>query len=374
MQSTEQLMTQSTKPYSGKSPPEQTETITGSPDISPNYPELSLDEIHAIAPINRAGGPDLYNHMPTRLIPVEEAKFRKWGYFFQTNPCRYGHVAPRYTSNPRLCVDCNRLKSGKSTIGEKTGIDSRNFRAGTGNANGKIVVKVEKPEEVDAWERRFLEAYAYHKEFKSACEAAKTTEAQVESRIAYSAPFYKAYTALEERLGIKKVNNSDGYIWTKPKHDKLIETYINTGDLATARDAIGVTPFEYFQELARNPIFAERLKEADPLAHLALEERAIQLALAGNDKLLTKVLSVKKPEYKDNIKVDMNIAEKLDDRQLNARLFRLLNKLRPNIIEGTVVDVTETRAITASGTAGRDGSKEEPSEDRPVLQYSEGTG
>lgn len=356
-------MIQDTKPFSGKPPLEPTETTIG-------YPDLSLEDVQAVAPVNRTGGPDLYNHMPTRLIPLEEAKYRKWGYFFQTNPCRYGHVAPRYTSNPRLCVDCNRLKSGKSTIGEKTGIDSRNFRAGTGGANGKIVVKVEKPEEVDAWERRFLEAYAYHKEFKSACEAAKTTEAQVESRISYSAPFRRAYTALEERLGVKKVNSSEGFIWTKEKYDKLIEVYINTGEMASARDSINVTPFEYLQELARNALFSERIKEADPLAHLALEERAIQLALAGNDKLLTLVLGVKKPEYKATTKIDLNVTEKLDDRQLNARLFRLLDKLRPETIEGEVTDVTQERATPAIGTSRGTGSKEESPEDRSVLQYA----
>lgn len=84
---------------------------------------------------------------------------------------------------------------------------------------------------------------------------------------------------------------------------------------------------------------------------MALEDRAYQLALAGNDKLLQKLLSVKKPEYKENIKVDMNVVEKLDDRQLNARLLRLLNKLGPPVIEIEAIDITETRAITASGAS-----------------------
>lgn len=334
-------MTQNlTNPSSGKQSQEQIDT-----GIS--YPVLTIDDIKLIAPINRAGGPDLYNHMPTRMVPVEEAKARGWGYCFSATPCRYGHVAPRYTSNPRKCVDCTRLKAGKGTIGERTGIDNKTGKKGTGGASG-VIVNVQKPAQIDAWERRFLEAYAYHKDFKAACEAISIEESKIEARLAYSGSFRTAYEALEERLGVKKVNSSEGFIWTKEKHDKIIEVYINTGDLATARDSIGVTPFEYFQELARNSNFALRLKEADPLAHLALEERAIQLALAGNDKLLTKVLSVKKPEYRENIKVDMNVTEKLDDRQLQARLSRLLNKLRPDVIEVECTPVTETRAITAS--------------------------
>src|ERR1700733_10650990 len=129
-------MTQDTKPSSGSSPQDTTETAT-------SYPVLTSEDVAAIAPINRSGGPDLYNHMPTRLIPLEEAKYRKWGYFFASNPCRYGHVAPRYTTNHRLCVDCVRLKKGKTSIGEKTGLDHRNFNQ-TGNKG--VVVRVEKQE------------------------------------------------------------------------------------------------------------------------------------------------------------------------------------------------------------------------------------
>lgn len=339
-------------PSSGKQSPEQTGTGT-------SYPALTLDEIKAIAPINRAGSPDLYNHMPTRMIPLEEAKARGWGFFFQNAPCRYGHVCGRYTSNHRKCIDCTRLKAGKGTIGDRTGIDAGNFKKKqTGGASG-IIVKVEKPQQVDTWERRFLEAYAYHKDFKQACETCNLKESQVLARLSYSISFKIAYDSLEERLGIRRVNSSEGFIWTKEKHDKLIEVYINTGDLASARDSIGVTPFEYFQELARNSDFQQRLKEADPLAHLALEERAIQLALAGNDKLLTKVLSVKKPEYKENIKVDMNVTEKLNDRQLEARLFRLIDKLRPvSIIEGTYTDASESGTSSTPRAIGRDGASE----------------
>src|SRR6185437_1020116 len=179
-----------------------------------------------------------------------------------------------------------------------------------------------------------------------------------------------AYSALEERLGIRKVVENENFIWTEEKYDKLIRVYINTGDLATARDSIGSTPFEYFQELSRNPLFAERIKEADPFAHLALEERAIQLALAGNDKLLTKILSVKKPEYKDNVKIDMNVTEKLDDRQLQARLSRLISKLGPGIIDGQFTEVTETRATATIGSSGGTGSKEKSEKDRHLIQHT----
>jgi hypothetical protein len=307
--------------------------------------------------------------MPTRYISLEEAQFRKWPYFYIGTPCRYGHVAPRYTSNARICVDCHRAKTSKPPIGEKTGLDTRHFSR---KNNKQIVVKVEKPQQVDSWEKKFLEAYAYHKDFKAACASTQVAEAQIDARLAYSEVFKKAYDSLEERLGIKKVKDSSGFIWTTEKYNRLIEVYINTGDMATARDAIDVTPFEYFQEIARNIIFAARIKEADPLAHLALEERAIQLALAGNDKLLTKVLSVKKPEYRENIKVDMNVTEKLDDRELNSKLNRLLEKLRPSFIEAEVTDLGASRADPVPRVAGRARKKAQSKEDQPVLQLTSG--
>lgn len=360
-------MNQEVKLSSGK--PLQEQIALGTTSQETIYPSLSLDDIARIAPINRNGGPDLFNHMPTRMVPQEEARARGWGYCFQGTPCSYGHIAPRYASNIRRCIDCARLKQGKSTIGERSGLDGRGLKKPRTNNTG-VVVNVTKPEQIDAWERKFLESYAYHKEFGAACAAVNVTEAQVLARLSYSQTFRGSYELLEGHLGIKRVNSSNGFIWNREKHDKIIEVYINTGDMASARDAIGVTPFEYYQELARNDSFSERIKEADPLAHLALEERAIQLALAGNDKLLTKVLSVKKPEYRENLKVEMNVTEKLDDRQLSAKLLRLVNKLRPAILDGSFEDVTETRAIAAPGTSGRTGETEISEDDGAVLRYA----
>jgi hypothetical protein len=363
-------MTQKQKPSSGNNQQEQIDTEISSEETSNIYPDLTLEEIKAIAPINSKGSPDLYNHMPTRMIPQEEAKYRKWGYFFQSTPCRYGHVAPRYTSNHRLCVDCLRLKSGKTTIGEKTGIRNSSFPGKGGKFGKGVTVKIEKQQQVDAWEKRFLEAFAYHKDFKAACQAVNVTEAQIDARLAHSDIFKKAYDLLQDRINEKKLKDPEVFVWTKEKHDKLIEVFINTGELATARDSIGVTPFEYFQELSRNPIFAERVKEAEPLAHLALEERAIQLALAGNDKLLTKILSVKKPEYKDNIKVDMNVTEKLSDKQLNSKLSYLLNKLGIAPITVEVREIDDSGTNAAPRAIGRSGSEEESEENRPAIQHT----
>src|SRR6185437_4243860 len=136
----------------------------------------------------------------------------------------------------------------------------------------------------------------------------------------------------------------------------FIEIFVDTGDAATARDSIAVTPSEYFREIERNADFEAAVLAATPLAAKALEEKAIQMALAGNDKLLTKVLSAKMPEYRDRVNVDMNVTEKLDDRQLNSRLLRLLGKFQGSIVEGDFQVISE-REDGSSGDAGRVGQE-----------------
>ena len=80
-----------------------------------------------------------------------------------------------------------------------------------------------------------------------------------------------------------------------------------------------------------------------------LEERAFQLALAGNDKLLTKVLAAKFPaEYRESIKIDLHQTPimRMDDAQIDARLKVLLGKLRPQ--EPSIdAEIAEPAALAA---------------------------
>lgn len=313
-----------------------------SPPPRPVLP-LTNEEMAQIAPLasdNERIYPDMFNYMPTRHVPLDEAKTRGWPHFWQGELCRYGHSAPRYVNNPRQCVDCLRMRKGRSLLGAAptTALERYDARAykprevttpgPTSDAPAKArAVALPEP---DRTEKLFLVRYAETRDLDGAAIAAGTTAAQIIARLSWSKVFSDAVRALEDKLGIVNIPQSDGpFEWDDVKRDRLIEVYVDTGDIATARDSIRVTPSEYFREIAGNDDFAAQVEEAQGLATRALEERATQLALAGNDKLLTKILSAKIPEYRDNLKIDMNVTEKnLTDDQLNAKLVRLLGKQR----------------------------------------------
>jgi hypothetical protein len=308
--------------------------------------DLTSAQVAEIAPLNKDGAPDCMNYMPTRNIPLSEATQRGWPTFFEGVPCRYGHVAPRYVSNPSVCVDCFRIKRGKTPIGQKAGgtaeYTPRNYTQRAEQTPTATVV-TSAPIEPDRYEKLFLSAYAGTKDIDAAARQASMTEAQVMARMSYSEVFRNAVNALEERLQIRRTPTPTGpFDWTDDKRKWLIEVYIDTGDIATARDAIRVTPSEYFRELERNIEFSDAVLVATPLALNALEERAHQLALAGNDKLLQKILAAKRPgEYGERIKVDMSVTEKLTDAQLDAQLTRLVSKQRGRIFDGEFTEVDE---------------------------------
>ena len=203
-------------------------------------------------------------------------------------------------------------------------------------------------------EQGFLEAYATFKDFDRAAVEVRLliSRPQIEAQLSCSKKFSAAVRTLEERLGIKQVAAvAATFEWSDEKRSQLITAFVDTGDLATARDTVGVTPSEYYAELKRNELFAADIKDAEPLAVQALEERAVQLALKGNDRLLQKLLAAKKPaEYRESVRVDVtqNTVVRLEDSALDARLAKLLGKGR--VIDAQFVAVDggrEARAIAA---------------------------
>jgi len=247
------------------------------PRVKTHYTEVSLvesekwPEVDAsqIAPCKK-GIPDLFNHLPSRLIAFEEAKARGWTYFFSSQSCRYGHQAPRYVSNPRLCVDCSRIKQNRPPIGLET--KQAKFRTLAG----------EKP---------------------------KAAAAEPET---------------------PRVLPQRDFVWDDEKRDQLVEVYVDTGSLEKGRQSINVSPSEYLRELARNGAFAEAVEKATPQANLMLEERAIQLALDGNDRLLQRVLAAKFPnQYRESVKLDINQTSRvtvMSDEAIEARILQLTKK------------------------------------------------
>jgi hypothetical protein len=298
--------------------------------------DLAPCDPSSVAPLNSAGAPDLYNYMPTRLVPRAEAKARGWPLFYEATPCRYGHTAPRYTSNERLCVDCKREKSGKAPIGGKTGAEWKPAPRKQPETPAPLVpvtTTARRAPEPDAQEKKFLVALADVRDFDKASALIGVNRAHMLARLSWSGPFKQAVAELTQRLGIPMpVPETGPFEWDEDKRTRLISVWIDTGLLATALDAIRVTPSEFFREAKRNQAFAVALDEAEKLALKTLEWRAEELANAGNDKLLTLILKAKDPKYKDSLNVNMNVMDRFTDSQLRAQLMALRSK--QGVIDG----------------------------------------
>lgn len=292
--------------------------------VKPTPREYEELDAATIAPL-RDGMPDLYNYAPSRFVTEDEAKFRGWALFYDGRKCRYQHQAARYVVNPNQCTDCHRLKRGKEPVYGKAGGEPeyriQNYKQ---RAPAEPSAVTPKPLEPNTSEKEFLTQYAELKDFNLAAERAGLRPAQVHMRLSVSKIFKEACNDLESRLGIKPtVPFTGNFEWNIDKRIRLLTVYIDTGDIATARDSIGVTATQFYKELEANDDFKLQLDDAAKLATNALEERAIQFALAGNDKLLAKILSAKKPEYRERVQMDLNLTEKLSDEQLDKRIAQL---------------------------------------------------
>lgn len=311
-----------------------------------------------VAPINSEGLPDLYNYMPTRFVPRAEAKARGWQFFFEGTPCRYGHTAPRYVSNERQCVDCKREKAGKVAIGGKTAGEWKPAPRKQPEipAPGVLpLVGQSRAPEPDRQEKAFIEQLAVLRDFDKAAAAINQSPAVMMARLSWSVPFRQAVAELEQRYGIPRTVPQDGpFEWDEDKRARLLEVWVNTGDIATALDAIRVTPAEFFREAQRNQGFAAKLDAAEVLAVKALEWRAKQLALAGNDKLLTMVLKASDPKYKDSLNLNVNVMDKLTDDQLRTRL-RQLRATQGAVIDGEFTVSRRDESESAPGGAADSG-------------------
>jgi hypothetical protein len=154
--------------------------------------------------------------------------------------------------------------------------------------------------------------------------------------------------------------------WTAELRALFIETYVNSGDIAEARDRVGVTPSQLNRELESNADFTAAVAEARPKATAALRERAIQMALAGNDKLLPLVLKAEYPEFRDNLKIDLKseATVRLSDEVLAQQIERLQRRLGA-VVDGEFSEAQGPRA--ALRAPARAGTPVEAPEVDPLL-------
>lgn len=290
-----------------------------------------------------------------KIISQAEARAAGLTRFFTGEPCVKGHIAERWVSNPRVCVDCNRdmpvvpenLKRGVE-LSERKRHERRTQR-----------IK-DRVDTVVAEQDKILEVYAQTRDFDAIAKFLGISVAQLDAKVSSSKILHDAIQALEKRLLIvrklpEKIATVEVYEWTEEKRLLFLEVYVNTGDVASARDAIKVTPSEFNRETQRNDLFAKAVDEAEAQAHQALEERAIQLALKGNDRLLVSVLKAKNPDFREKLDLSVKGEVKLNDQQLDEQLLRLARKHRERI--GHIIDAEfsvvepggEVRALENAG-------------------------
>jgi hypothetical protein len=277
-------------------------------------------------------------------VSREQAKQEGLPKYYDGRRCKAKkHDCERYTSNGS-CVDCQ-TSASRGTY--TTASADREM------TRGKIARPVTERVLLSGEEQaKVLDAFAKAGNYDHAAAAIGITTVQLRARRTANEGFDTAFRRLEDKFGTRDngaVSTPD-FEWTAEKHATLIDRFVDSGDIAEARDAIGVSPSEYQRELDRNSDFAQAVKEAEPKAHKHLEERAIQMALRGNDKLLTAVLKAKNPEYRDSLKLDINsTVRNISNDELDRRLTRLG---RGQIIDARFVEVKSLPEAGASPIAG----------------------
>lgn len=279
------------------------------------------------------------------FISRSEAAEKGLNRYYDGRPCKkLNHDSERYVGNG-ACVECQRVSSNKSP---QTKADLELMRAMLKRSPSKrTLLSGEEAEKI-------LTAFAQAGSYEHAAAALGLTVAQLSARRAVSIPLDEAFKNLERKIaaGATAIASTPGFQWTDANRAQLVERYIDTGDIGDARDAIGVSPSAYHRELSGNSEFAQMVADATPLAKQHLKERAIQLSLKGNDRLLQLVLKAEYPEFRDSLKVDVNnTVRHISDSELDRRLARIS---RGHVIDATFTAVEPTREIGAIAIARRE--------------------
>jgi hypothetical protein len=282
-------------------------------------------------PCNTRGQPDLYKYVPNRRISRDEAKSLGLAMYWPGGGCRYGHDAAVWTSNQYRCVDCERSKHGLPPLYPrlKVGNHYEQPRRKPKDASAPIVMAPQpgKPPEPDPKDREFLMQYAELRDIQEAATACGTTAAQIISRRSHNTILDESMSKLEAELTIPRlVPESSAFEWNDQKRARLIEVYIDSGNLAIARDAIKCTPSQLWRELDSNLTFAGALGDARVRAAQVFEERAHAEALNGNDRLLPIVLKAERPDkYSEKLRLDIHTRyDRMSDEELREKTADLL--------------------------------------------------
>ena len=330
------------------------------PGLIPKWPEIDPS---TVAPL-RDGKPDFFNHQPTRFVSLEEAKARGWKHYWSGEKCPYGHRAARYVSNNGACVDCRRIEDGKIPIyvgGIPEFEASQKVMIKRGRPPGPAKTVPAGPVLPSAGERLFLTKYAEHKDFAKAAQECGRPESEFLAILSYNSVFRDSVNRLEEELGIARTQElSDLFDWDEAKREVFVFEYGNTGNLAQAMKAVGCTNIQFHRELEENSDFRSRLERMEPVARRIYDWKAAELALKGDSRLLGRVSANFFPEkYGENLKMDLNVTQKLTSEQIDGQLAKLLSGLDragllthqdSDAVEAEFSVVTPERQIEDAGT------------------------
>jgi len=284
-----------------------------------------------VAPL-RDGKPDLFNHMPTRFVPLAEAKGRGWKHFWVGEPCVRGHRAARYASNPSHCVDCTRIDGGRLPVYGKGVPELDTPRGVDGFARPytrRTAAVTAGPPQPSSAEKLFLTKYADLKDFALAADACGRTESEFLAILSWNETFRAAVNRLEEELGIARTQEiSEFFDWDDSKRKSFLFTYANTADMKQALRSVGVTNVQFHRELADNADFQRDFDEATQIARAVFDHAAGAAAIKGDAKMLGRVAANFFPEkYGESLKMDLNVKQNLTLDQAHAQLTTILQGL-----------------------------------------------
>jgi len=267
---------------------------------------------------------NLRDNVPNKFITLEEAKAYddSWCYDPKLGECRYGHQAARRVANVQICSDCERVKAGEAPIYGKSRANKHYpepRRKPKSDASAPVVIQAPPAPpaapELPKREMEFLAALEETRDFDKASAASSWPIGLVHARAASNEPFRKALTLLCERRGIAQKRAPDStFTWTKEIERNLVNRFVDTGFLETARNECGVTASEFFSHVEQSPEFAAAIEEARPKAREVLRDLATRSAALGKVELL-KFLETDEPA---------NDISQMSHHQMNAEIERLL--------------------------------------------------
>lgn len=304
-----------------------------------NKPSTSLDPKQYSAVVKSRSGtlrPDFVNSIALRNVTREDAAAAGWSCYYVPEPCRYGHVAARFTKNT-ACVDCWRVKAGRDPLYPRAKdkkyyqIETPAQKAAAAVSAAPVIVAPAKPLEPSKKEQDFLAALAMTGDFDGAAQSVNMTRGQVEARASVDPVFKAALTDLCERQDIPWTRApSTTFQWTPENEKQLASRFIDTGLLAQARTELGISASDYQTHLTDSPDFAAMIEEARAPARETLRERALHAAATGNDRLL-KALEDDPSDYLSMVG-GQKVRRTGDPAEMRDQMTQLLTGLKRDLL------------------------------------------